>query len=118
MMVICGYCKSKMSSQVEKCPRCDTPRGPNLVPADAGTENPVPVWMWVVGIPVGFVVVMFLGSLLHVMNETPEQRAADRQQEIQQEADRYMEQKREADAETARNAAIAYEVYKREQRGY
>jgi hypothetical protein len=117
MEIRCSYCKSKMSSQSEKCPRCDTPRGANPEPEVAGAHTPVPVWMWIVGIPVGFVLVVFLGSLFHVVTETPEQREADRQEDIQRAADRYMEDVRNADAETARNAQIAYEVFKR-QHGY
>lgn len=111
MEVRCSYCKSKMDAEVETCPRCDTPRSTDTEPVEEGKS--APLWLWIVGIPVAFVAVVFVVSLFQVVTETPEQREAERQADIQRGADEYMEAERKADAETARNAQIAYEVYRR-----
>lgn len=109
MEVRCRYCKSKMSDGVEVCPRCDTPRSANQEPAVEGKATPV--WVWIVGVPVGFVAVVFLASLFHVVTESPEQsRAEDQayhQQQISAEADRI-------EAEQKREREIAWELARRQ----
>ncbi|MBD9583585.1 zinc ribbon domain-containing protein [Delftia sp. DLF01] len=81
-LIACEECGKMVSDKAAACPQCGAPiaGAPSSAPVAPPSEQKGSIWKWIIGLPVGLFVILFLvGSCI---GNTPEGKEKRRQRDV------------------------------------